>query len=170
MCARATPAEDVWCPISDHPRPGMHRRMASLFKNARKLAVLERRPAIAPTLVSQRSLHIAPIFRLLLKVAVNGTQQCDFLNFCGAFGPQHPQCCLRFRCIRWSAVWWLCWRLCRCSAVTFSRAPQCLDSFRGSSVKIGTIQRRLAWPLRKDDTHKSRSVPNFSRPLLVPLL
>ena len=29
-------------------------------------------------------------------------------------------------------------------------------------VKIGTIQRRLAWPLRKDDTHKSRSVTNFS--------
>ena len=25
------------------------------------------------------------------------------------------------------------------------------DSLRGSSVKIGTIQRRLAWPLRKDD-------------------
>ena len=36
-----------------------------------------------------------------------------------------------------------------------------LDSLRGSSVKIGTIQRRLAWPLRKDDTHKSRSVQNF---------
>ena len=35
--------------------------------------------------LSQRSLHIAPIFRLLLKVAVNGTQQCDFINFCGAF-------------------------------------------------------------------------------------
>ena len=33
-----------------------------------------------------------------------------------------------------------------------------LDSLRGSSVNIGTIQRRLAWPLRKDDTHKSRSV------------
>ncbi len=33
-----------------------------------------------------------------------------------------------------------------------------LDSLRGSSVKIGTIQRRLAWPLRKDDTHKSRDV------------
>ena len=28
-------------------------------------------------------------------------------------------------------------------------------------VKIGTIQRRLAWLLRKDDTHKSRSVNNF---------
>jgi hypothetical protein len=36
-----------------------------------------------------------------------------------------------------------------------------LDSLRGSSVKIGTIQRRLAWPLRKDDTHKSRSVNIF---------
>ena len=34
-------------------------------------------------LASQRSLHNAPIFRLLLKVAVNGTHQCDFLNFCG---------------------------------------------------------------------------------------
>ena len=36
-----------------------------------------------------------------------------------------------------------------------------MDSLRGSSVKIGTIQRRLAWPLRKDDTHKSRSVTYF---------
>ena len=35
------------------------------------------------------------------------------------------------------------------------------DSLRRSSVKIGTIQRRLAGPLRKDDTHKSRSVYNF---------
>ena len=31
----------------------------------------------------------------------------------------------------------------------------------GTSNKIGTIQRRLAWPLRKDDTHKSRNGPNF---------
>ena len=36
---------------------------------------------------SQRSLHNAPIFRLLLKVAVKGTHQCDFFNFCGAHGP-----------------------------------------------------------------------------------
>ena len=41
------------------------------------------------------------------------------------------------------------------------------DSLRGSSVKIGTIQRRLAWPLRKDDTHKSRSVNNFFAPSVV---
>ena len=36
-----------------------------------------------------------------------------------------------------------------------------MDSFRGTSVKIGTIQKRLAWPLRKDDTHKSRRVDYF---------
>jgi len=29
---------------------------------------------------SQRSLHNASIFRRLLKVAVNGAHQCDFLN------------------------------------------------------------------------------------------
>ena len=46
-----------------------------------------------------------------------------------------------------------------------------MDLFRESSVKIGTIQRRLAWPLRKDDTHKSRSVTNFfSVASLLPLL
>ena len=38
-----------------------------------------------------------------------------------------------------------------------------LDPLRRSSVKIGTIQRRLAWPLRKDDTHKSRSVSDIDR-------
>ena len=36
-----------------------------------------------------------------------------------------------------------------------------LDSLRGSPVKIGTIRRILAWPLRKDDTHNSRSVSMF---------
>ena len=36
-----------------------------------------------------------------------------------------------------------------------------LDSPRRSSDKIGTIQRRVAWPLRKDDTHKSRRVTKF---------
>ena len=44
---------------------------------------------------SQRSLHYAPIFRLLLKVAVNGTHQCDFLIFCGAFMPQHTRASAR---------------------------------------------------------------------------
>ena len=33
-------------------------------------------------LPSQHSLHLAPIFRLLLKVAVKGMHQCDLSNFC----------------------------------------------------------------------------------------
>ncbi|KAK2969292.1 hypothetical protein RJ640_030833 [Escallonia rubra] len=39
----------------------------------------------------------------------------------------------------------------------------------GTSDKIGTIQRRLAWPLRKDDKHKSRNGPNFLFGSLLPL-
>ncbi|PRP78268.1 hypothetical protein PROFUN_13899 [Planoprotostelium fungivorum] len=35
-----------------------------------------------------------------------------------------------------------------------------------ASVKIGTIQRRLAWPLRKDDT-QNREVPNFLKFLML---
>ena len=49
-----------------------------------------------------------------------------------------------------------------CARVRDNRLASCIsDSLRGSSVKIGTIQRRLAWPLRKDDTHKSRIVDYF---------
>ena len=40
---------------------------------------------------SQCSLHNAPIFRLLLKVAVNGTHQCESQNFCGDSCPNHAQ-------------------------------------------------------------------------------
>ena len=36
-----------------------------------------------------------------------------------------------------------------------------LHFLRGSSAKLGTIQRRLAGPLRKDDMHKSRNVNSF---------
>ncbi len=39
------------------------------------------------TFLSQRSLHFEPIFRLLLKVAVNGTHQCESRNFCGSLSP-----------------------------------------------------------------------------------
>ena len=38
----------------------------------------------------------------------------------------------------------------------YRRCAQRHMSF-GTSDKIGTIQRRLAWPLRKDDTHNSRN-------------
>ena len=55
--------------------------------------------------------------------------------------------------------------VCLAAAVAWAAGAQrrdcCLDSLRGSSVKIGTTQGRLAWPLRKNDTHKSRSVNIF---------
>lgn len=46
------------------------------------------------------------------------------------------------------------------SPITVLRRNQVFisDPLRGSSVKIRTIQRRVAWPLRKDATHKSRGV------------
>ena len=62
-----------------------------------------------------------------------------------------------------------CWRACvwksckKCNLYTVLR--KVMDPLRRSSVKIGTIQRRLAWPLRKDDTHKSRSVNIFLQTL-----
>jgi hypothetical protein len=51
------------------------------------------------TRTSQCSLHNAPIFRLLLKVAVNGTHQCESLNFCGTFCPNlhHLTGCTSYR-------------------------------------------------------------------------
>jgi hypothetical protein len=42
-----------------------------------------------PSGTSQRSLHNEPIFRLLLKVAVKGTHECDFANFLREFCSQH---------------------------------------------------------------------------------
>ena len=36
------------------------------------------------------------------------------------------------------------------------------DSLRGSSIELGAIQRRFAWPFCKDGTHKSRRVANLS--------
>ena len=47
-------------------------------------------PPGSQAFASQCSLHNAPIFRLLLKVAVNGTHQCESLNFCGASCPNVP--------------------------------------------------------------------------------
>ena len=52
---------------------------------------------------SQRSLHSAPIFRLVLKVAGNGTHQRDSHNFWGALSSnkqthkQRTNCCRRNR-------------------------------------------------------------------------
>ena len=56
-------------------------------------------------------------------------------------------------------------RLCLSVLQHRNKNPRSLDSLRGSSVKLGKIRRRLAWPLRKDDTHTSRSVNNCLTPL-----
>ena len=42
-------------------------------------------------------------------------------------------------------------------AVSSRKLTSLQDSLQGSPVKLGTIPRRFAWPLRKDDAHKSRS-------------
>jgi hypothetical protein len=52
-----------------------------LGKNAAAILLPKHIAAVINYSVSQRSLHNAPIFRLSLKVAVNGTHQCDFQNF-----------------------------------------------------------------------------------------
>ncbi|PKA56733.1 hypothetical protein AXF42_Ash012863 [Apostasia shenzhenica] len=55
------------------------------------------------------------------------------------------------------------WNQIRLDSVRLAGLPGRITAFVSSetSDKIGTIQRRLAWPLRKDDTHKSRNGPNF---------
>ena len=55
-------------------------------------------------------------------------------------------------------------RLWKLQAESATRHPILIpDSLRGSSAKIGTVQRILAWPLRKDDARKSRSVKQQRR-------
>ena len=76
-------------------------RLISNFRNLRKeVSLRPNRPSQDPShnLASQRSLHNAPIFRLLLKVAVNGTHQCDLLNFCGAAKLQQRPVQLTSKC------------------------------------------------------------------------
>ena len=58
-----------------------------------------------PRPTSQRSLHNAPIFRLALKVAVNGAHQCDFPNFCRQQCPTVSFCATRLvRARSWPPV------------------------------------------------------------------
>ena len=47
--------------------------------------------------------------------------------------------------------------------ISYANIARAWDSLRGSSVQIGTMQRRLAWPLCKGYTHTSRSVNNEHR-------
>ena len=89
-------SQSVQCVFSKSPAPfamrPMHCPCASPSVRQPRQVVEEtwkkRRQMWHHVAASQRSLHNAPIFRLLLKVAVNGTHQCGCLNFCGSFGPQ----------------------------------------------------------------------------------
>ena len=69
--------------LTDTPLP-----LPMSIELTRGISILHPMSGAEAIAASQRSLHNAPIFRLLLKVAVNGTHQCDFLNFCGGFGSQ----------------------------------------------------------------------------------
>ena len=46
---------------------------------------------------------------------------------------------------------------------TSTHRERLTDPFGDHPLRLGTIQRRLAWRLRKDDTHKSRSINNTLR-------
>ena len=82
-CATSSAAQSV--------RQGVERRGRRATEQLRSVAASKFCPHKRRCQASQRSLHIAPIFRLLLKVAVNGTQQCDFLIFCGSYGPNRTR-------------------------------------------------------------------------------
>lgn len=47
-------------------------------------------------------------------------------------------------------------------AASHARARAQLDTLQRSPDKIGTTQRNLAWPFRKDDAHKSRRAHCFT--------
>ena len=52
--------------------------------------------------------------------------------------------------------------VCFCACWPSQHTFKIQDTWNPLLAKIGTIQRRLAWPLRKDDKHKSRSGSHLS--------
>ena len=73
---------------SNHGQPELHPkyRILSMWSFWRWLLLSLGCPVCSqapPVPLSQRVFHAAPIFRLLLKVAVEHMHQCDFLNFWG---------------------------------------------------------------------------------------
>ena len=53
--------------------------------------------------------------------------------------------------------------LCKIVMMACIAAEQKRDPLRGSSVKLGTMYRILAWPLRRDDAHTSRRANDESQ-------
>ncbi len=59
----------------------------------------------------------------------------------------------------------------RDASVQIPRAGQLSRARHGGTyTKIGSIQRRLAWPLRKDDTQIREALHLFGRDVRAPLL
>ena len=87
---------------------------------------------------SQCSLHNEPIFRLLLKVAVNGTHQCESLNFCGALAPIAGECWVLYRgvcaylCLS-MCVFMACVYVCMHWCATLYLQPMALHANEGKS-------------------------------------
>ena len=71
-------AKTVQCPATVH----LNRHMYGWTREARLIIGNRLSQPDNMLLPSQHSLHLAPIFRLLLKVAVKGMHQCDLSNFC----------------------------------------------------------------------------------------
>jgi len=86
---------------------------------------------------SQRSLHNAPIFRLLLKVAVNGTHQCESHNFCGTCASL--LCCLSSN--------WLVWPKLACAHMCLGRTSARLDPSQTCTCKHPALDDSSAWAL-----------------------
>ena len=96
-CPRSTPPEV--CLLLRHRLPWemgnriVRKRHVEEISGSEAVLVIDcARCVVSDQSASQRSLHNAPIFRLLLKVAVNGAHQCDFLIFAGRKPKrQHPK-------------------------------------------------------------------------------
>ena len=133
-----------------------HRRFLSEGKNWRRPPPSKPRSPALHVCLSSTSLNQLPC-SLVLYVCLSSTSSNQLVP---GPGPLHlsisTSCstalcmCLSSTSLNHMVSWPRHWRA--------SIRVEALDSLRGSSIKIGTMHRGLAWPLRKDDTRKSRSV------------
>ena len=99
------------------PLPGLAGIFEGIWSCVEQMAHSASEPMAKATRVSQRSLHNAPIFRLLLKVAVNGTHQCDFPNFCGQQCPTDNDVDVWVDCVCVCVCMYVCMYVCMCVCV-----------------------------------------------------
>jgi len=103
---------------------------------------------------SQRSLHNAPIFRLLLKVAVKGTHQCDCINFWGASAPtpcKQPRVCQAGNtCLvgGLSSMFGLIWKRQAHSALILAEGARALSVTLSGGALFASSNSRQVWSSR----------------------